>query len=247
MSITETISTLSDGFYSQIKYQDVKIQKGTQYSIHDDSSYESGTLTDGTTELSPSSVTKDPEETTLTKEPSPFLDVQNHNEYYYTPVLWAALNGITAGTDTTHFSPNQSCTRAQLVSFLWRAAGEPEPETTKSPFTDVQNPNEYYYKAVLWAAENGIAAGVGNNQFAPNQTCTRAQIVSFIYRASGDTETYTENPFTDVSPKDYYYKAVLWGAANGVVAGTSDTTFSPDETCTRAQGVSFLYRSNGLY
>ena len=178
---------------------------------------------------------------------APFVDVQNTNDYFYTPVLWAVENNITYGTDDTHFSPNQSCTRAQLVSFLWRAAGEPEPETTKSPFTDVQNPNEYYYKAVLWAAENGIAAGVGNNQFAPNQTCTRAQIVSFIYRASGDTETYTENPFQDISPKDYYYKAVLWGAANGVVAGTSDTTFSPDETCTRAQGVSFLYRSNGLY
>lgn len=178
---------------------------------------------------------------------SPFVDVQNKNDYFYTPVLWAVENNITYGTDTTHFSPNQSCTRAQLVSFLWRAAGEPEPETTKSPFTDVQDPSEYYYKAVLWAAENGIAAGVGNNQFAPNQTCTRAQIVSFIYRASGDTETYTENPFQDVSPKDYYYKAVLWGAANGVVAGTSDTTFSPNQTCTRAQGVSFLYRSVGLY
>ena len=181
------------------------------------------------------------------EDAAPFLDVQNPDLYYYLPVNWAAENNIAAGVGAHRFAPNQSCTRAQLVSFLWRAAGEPEPETTKSPFTDVQNPNEYYYKAVLWAAENGIAAGVGNNQFAPNQTCTRAQIVSFIYRASGDTETYTENPFQDVSPKDYYYKAVLWGAANGVVAGTSDTTFSPDETCTRAQGVSFLYRGIGLY
>lgn len=176
-----------------------------------------------------------------------YTDVTNKTEYYYDAINWAAVTGVTAGVGDNQFAPNQGCTRAQLVSFLWRAAGEPEPETTKSPFTDVQDPNEYYYKAVLWAAENGIAAGVGNNQFAPNQTCTRAQIVSFIYRASGDTETYTENPFQDVSPKDYYYKAVLWGAANGVVAGTSDTTFSPNETCTRAQGVSFLYRGIGLY
>ena len=176
-----------------------------------------------------------------------YTDVANKTEYYYDAVNWAAVTGVTAGVGDNQFAPNQGCTRAQLVSFLWRAAGEPEPETTKSPFTDVQNPNEYYYKAVLWAAENGIAAGVGNNQFAPNQTCTRAQIVSFIYRASGDKETYTENPFQDVSSKDYYYQAALWGAANGVVAGTSDTTFSPVETCTRAQGVSFLYRGIGLY
>ena len=173
-----------------------------------------------------------------------FVDVPS-GAYYADAVDWAAATGVTAGVDNTHFGPDEGCTRAQMVSFLWRAAGEPEPETTESPFTDVQNPNEYYYKAVLWAAENGIAAGIGNNLFAPNQTCTRAQIVSFIYRAVGDTETYTENPFKDVSPKEYYYKAVLWGAANGVVAGTSDTTFSPNETCPRAQGVAFLYRVYG--
>ena len=177
---------------------------------------------------------------------SSFKDVVA-TEYYNMPVIWATVTGVTAGIGDNQFAPNQGCTRAQLVSFLWRAAGEPEPETTNSPFTDVQNPSEYYYKAVLWAAENGIAAGVGNNQFAPNQTCTRAQIVSFIYRASGDKVTYTENPFKDISKEDYFYQAVLWGAANGVVAGTSDTTFSPNQTCTRAQGVSFLYRSVGLY
>ena len=176
-----------------------------------------------------------------------YTDVTNKNAYFYDAVNWATQTGVAAGVGNNQFAPNGSCTRAQLVSFLWRAAGEPEPETTESPFTDVQNPKAYYYKAVLWAAENGIAAGVGNNRFAPNQTCTRAQIVSFIYRASGDKETYTENPFKDVSEKDYFYKAALWGVANGVVAGTSDTTFSPNQTCTRAQGVSFLYRGFGLY
>ncbi len=173
-----------------------------------------------------------------------FVDVQS-GAYYADAVDWAAATGVTTGVDNTHFEPDEGCTRAQMVTFLWRTAGKPEPKNTESPFTDVQNPNEYYYKAVLWAAENRITAGVGNNQFAPNQACTRAQAVLFIYRAAGDTETYTENPFKDVSSKEYYYKAVLWGAANGVVAGTSNTTFSPDQTCTRAQGVSFLHRVYG--
>lgn len=167
--------------------------------------------------------------------------------YYNTPVIWATETGVTAGVGDNRFAPNESCTRAQLVTFLWRAAGRPEPETTVSPFTDVQNPNEYYYKAVLWAVENKITAGIGNNQFGPNQSCTRGQIVTFIYNASGDQATYSDNPFRDVKTGDFYYNAVLWAVANGITAGTSDTTFSPNETCTRAQGVSFLYRGIGLY
>lgn len=176
-----------------------------------------------------------------------YTDVTNKNVYYYDAVNWATQTGVAAGVGNDQFAPDGSCTRGQLVSFLWRAAGRPEPETTESPFTDVQDPNAYYYKAVLWAAENGIAAGVGDNRFAPDDICNRAQIVTFIHRASGDTETYTNNPFQDLSSDKYYYNAVLWAVANGVVAGTSDTTFSPDQNCTRAQGVSFLYRGIGLY
>ncbi len=176
-----------------------------------------------------------------------YTDVTDKTVYYYDAVNWATQTGVAAGIGNDQFAPNGSCTRAQLVTFLWRAAGRPEPETTESPFTDVRNPNAYYYKAVLWAVENGITAGVGNNCFDPEGTCTRAQIVAFIYRASGDTETYTDNPFQDVKTNAFYYKAVLWAVNNGVVAGTSDTTFSPNETCTRAQGVSFLYRGIGLY
>ena len=175
-----------------------------------------------------------------------FIDVPA-NAYYADAVAWATKTGVTAGVGGNRFAPNESCTRAQLVTFLWRAAGRPEPETTESPFTDVQNPEAYYYKAVLWAVENGITAGVGNGKFGPNQSCTRAQIVTFIYNASGDKATYSNNPFRDVKSSSYYYNAVLWAVANGITAGTTDTTFSPNQTCTRAQGVSFLYRGIGLY
>lgn len=175
-----------------------------------------------------------------------FIDVPA-NAYYADAVAWATKTGVTAGVGDNKFAPDASCTRAQLVTFLWRAAGRPEPETTVSPFTDVQDPNSYYYNAVLWAVENGITAGVGNNQFGPDLSCTRGQIVTFIYNASGDKETYSDNPFRDVKSTDFYYNAVLWAVANGVTAGTSNTTFSPNETCTRAQGVTFLYRGIGLY
>lgn len=173
-------------------------------------------------------------------ETNPFTDV-SANAYYYTPVLWAVSNEITSGTSATTFSPDAGCTRAQVVAFLWRAAGKPEPKQSSNPFTDVRD-GQYYYNAVLWAVEHGITAGTSATTFSPDATCTRGQIVSFLWRYEGKPAANASNPFTDVKPGAYYEPAVLWAVANGVTAGTSATTFSPDATCTRAQVVSFLYR-----
>lgn len=176
---------------------------------------------------------------------SAFTDVQKTGEYYYDPVMWATAAGITDGMGNNQFQPNTGCTRAQLVTFLWRAAGEPEPENAKNPFTDVAA-GSYYEKAVLWAVEKGITKGVDVGKFAPDQTCTRAQIVTFIYRAAGEPEVTGTNPFTDVEKNDYY-DAILWAVENGITNGVDDDKFAPDQTCTRAQGVTFLYRGIGLY
>ena len=172
----------------------------------------------------------------------PYVDV-DPKAYYYVPVLWAHTFEITAGVDATHFGPNNACTRAQVVTFLWRAAGCPEPTATEHPFVDIQE-GSYYYKAVLWAVENGITAGVDATHFGPNQGCTRAQVATFLWRACGQPEPLTqENPFRDTNPNSYYYKAVLWAVENGITAGTGNNRFSPDNICTRGQIVSFLYRT----
>ena len=173
-----------------------------------------------------------------------FVDVAA-DAYYAQAVAWATENGVTKGTSETTFSPNQSCTRAQLVTFLWRAAGEPEPQTTSNPFTDVVA-GSYYEKAVLWAVEKGITKGVDVDKFAPEKTCTRAQIVTFIYRAAESPKVTGSNPFTDVTQGDYY-NAILWAVENGITKGVDVDKFGPDQTCTRAQGVTFLYRGIGLY
>lgn len=174
---------------------------------------------------------------------SPFADVPG-DAYYLESVLWASENGITSGTDATHFSPNQTCTRAQVVTFLWRAAGSPEPKSGSSTFYDVRR-SDYYYKAVLWAVEQGITSGVGTNRFAPNDVCTRAQVVTFLYRAAGSPAVYgVSNPFSDVRSGDYYYNAVRWAVRNNITSGIDATHFGPGSKCTRAQVVTFLYRAN---
>ncbi len=169
-----------------------------------------------------------------------FVDVPE-KEYYHASVYWAAKKGITKGTDKSHFSPNSTCTRSQVVTFLWRAMGQPEPTSTKNPFSDVKK-DAYYYKAVLWAVENGITTGTSATKFSPDAGCTRGQVVTFLYRAEGSPVVNGSNPFKDVSADDYYYNAVLWASDIGVTSGTSATTFSPDATCTRGQIVTFLYR-----
>ena len=174
---------------------------------------------------------------------NPFEDVKE-TEYYYDAVLWALENGITTGKDDTHFAPNGNCSRAEVVTFLWRAAGKPKATATDNPFVDVKE-NDYYYNAVLWAVEKGITAGATATTFAPKAGCTRAEVVTFLWRAEGRPEaTATENPFTDVAARDYFYDAVLWAVEEGITAGTTETTFGSYTSCTRAQIVSFLYRAN---
>ena len=168
-----------------------------------------------------------------------FADVST-DAYYYEAVKWAAKKGITGGTGDGTFNPNGSCTRAHIVTFLWRAAGSPEPKSTVS-FADVPA-GSYYAKAVAWAVENGITLGTGDGTFSPNATCTRAQSVTFLYRALGTAPT-TVNGFTDVTADAFYADAVAWAVESGVTNGTSASTFSPNNGCTRAQIVTFLYRA----
>ena len=169
-----------------------------------------------------------------------FVDVAT-GSYYEDAVDWAVENGITKGTDDTHFSPDGICTRAQAVTFLWRTAGSPKPETRAMPFTDVPV-GSYYYDAVLWAVENGITKGTSETRFSPNMTCSRAQIVTFLWRSEKSPAAGTANPFADVKSTAYYADAVLWAVKENITRGTTNTTFSPDADCTRSQIVTFLWR-----
>ena len=178
------------------------------------------------------------------KPTNPFVDVAE-GTYYYDPVLWAVANGITSGVDATHFDPNGTCTRAHAVTFLWRAAGQPEPKTTQMPFKDVKA-GSYYEKAVLWAVENKITNGTSTTTFSPDENCTRAQIVTFLWRSEGEPyASDSNNPFTDIA-SDYYMDAVFWAVKEGITNGTTPTTFSPNDRCTRAQIVTFIYRAMHL-
>ncbi len=177
-------------------------------------------------------------------EPDPvFSDVTDKSLYYYEPVYWALERGITAGTSETTFSPEISCTRAQAVTFLWRAMGSPEPTGDSLPFTDVKT-RSYYYKAVAWAYENGVSSGMAADTFGVKETCTRSQIITMLWAAMGRPQPAgTHNPFKDVPYKAYYKTAVLWAVENGITAGTSADTFSPRKVCTRAEIVTFLWKA----
>ena len=169
-----------------------------------------------------------------------FIDLPA-GSYYYDAVLWAVENGVTTGASASRFDPNGICTRAQAVTFLWRAAGSPNPETRTMPFTDVPA-GSYYYDAVLWAVENGITKGTSETRFSPDDTCTRAQIVTFLWRSEKSPAAGTANPFADVKSTVYYADAVLWAVKEDITKGTTNTTFSPNADCTRAQIVTFLWR-----
>ena len=171
-----------------------------------------------------------------------FYDVPN-DAYFYEAVKWAVKNGITNGVGDNLFAPGQPCTRAQIVTFLWRAAGSPAPKSTVS-FADVPA-GSYYAKAVAWAVENGITLGTGDGTFSPNATCTRAQSVTFLWRSEKSPAAGTANPFADVKSTAYYADAVLWAVKEDVTKGTTNTTFSPDADCTRAQIVTFLWCAAG--
>ena len=173
-------------------------------------------------------------------ETSPFSDVST-SAYYYEAVKWAQEKGITGGIGNGLFGPNQPCTRAQVVTFLWRAAGSPAPMLNKNPFTDVHT-SDYYYDAVLWAVQNGITNGTSAKTFSPDATVTRAQVVTFLWRANGQPAAGNSG-FLDVSSNAYYARAVDWAFANGITTGVDYGAFGPDTACTRAQIVTFLYRA----
>ena len=176
---------------------------------------------------------------------NPFLDV-NETHFYHDSVLWALENGITNGVDATHFGATSECNRAQVVTFLWRAAGSPAPLSDENPFTDVPA-GTYYTDAVLWAVENGITNGLTADTFGPTATCNRAQVVTFLWRAAGSRNSgLTENPFADVAAGSWFEQPVLWALENGVTTGASATTFNPNGQCLRAQVVTFLYRADQI-
>jgi len=175
---------------------------------------------------------------------NPFEDVLE-SDYFFHPVLWAVDRGVTNGTSATTFSPERPCTRAQVVTFLWRASGSPEPENGHNPFTDVAE-GAYYYKAVLWAVEKGITTGTSATTFGPDRACTRGQVATFLWRAQGKPQVLNHNnPFKDVADNAYYYDAVLWAVEEDITQGTGKGKFSPDRDCTRGQIVTFLYRALG--
>ena len=170
-----------------------------------------------------------------------FTDVPA-GSYYEDAVIWAVDKGITTGTSATTFNPNGICTRAQAVTFLWRAAGSPAPKTKVMPFADVKA-GSYYYDAVLWAVEQGITKGTSETMFSPDATCTRAQIVTFLWRANGSPAVSGNSAFTDVASDAYYAAAVTWAEKNGITGGIGGGLFGSNNNCTRAQIVTFIYRS----
>ena len=176
---------------------------------------------------------------------TPFDDVAE-GQFYEEPVAWAVENGITNGTSAATFGSNDQCLRAHVVTFLHRAAENPEPSSTKNPFADVKT-SDFFYKPVLWAVEQGITNGLTETTFGPTQVCNRAQVVTFLHRAKGSpVPNSSENPFTDVPAGSFYTTAVPWALENGVTTGASATTFNPAGQCLRAQVVTFLYRAEQI-
>ena len=176
-----------------------------------------------------------------------FVDVKP-TDYFYNPVKWAVGKNITKGTSAVTFSPDKTCTRAEIVTFLWRDAGSPMPTISRNPFSDVSySMGADFYNAILWASQNGITAGTSTTTFSPNKTCTRAEIVTFLWRYAKKPVGYGSNSFTDVNKNDHapYYDAILWAVSKGITNGSTTTTFAPNGTCTRAQAVTFLYRYEG--
>ena len=171
-----------------------------------------------------------------------FADLPPYGNWAHDPIDWAVVTGITTGTDPTHFSPKGLCSRAQVVTFLWRCFGSPSAESGPT-FSDVP-PDAWYADAVSWAVAAGVTNGTDAEHFSPNRTCTRGQAVTFLWNALGKPEPAAEdNPFLDVSPGRYYYKAVLWAVETGVTRGVSPDRFGTEQACTRAHAVAFLYNS----
>lgn len=179
----------------------------------------------------------------INSKASPFKDIPA-KEYYFTPATWAFNNDITTGVTTTKFVPNEGCTRAMAVTFLWRIKGSPASSLTSLPFKDIDT-TAYYYDALKWGYENGVITGFKPTVFGPNRQLTRAQFVTMIHRLEGNPSYSTSNPFVDIAGGEYYYDAVLWALENGVTTGMDSAHFAPDKPCLRAQVVTFLYRKYG--
>ena len=215
----------------------VKDKDGNEIEVTDNGD---GTYTfkmpDSEVEIEP--VFKEAEPETPAEDEFPFVDVPE-DAYFRKAVEWALEEGVTGGTTPTTFSPKAPATRAQMITFLWAASGAPDPETTENPFKDVSE-DAYYYKAVMWAYEKGITAGVSEDMFGPDQTVTRAQAATFLYGVAGRPDTGSE-PFTDVNDGDYFEAPVAWAFKEGITTGTSETTFSPDADCLREQIITFMY------
>lgn len=175
--------------------------------------------------------------------PKVFSDVTNESDYYYTPVYWAVGKGITRGTSANTFSPDISCTRAQIVTFLWNSAGSPQ-VTAPTGFSDVPS-GAWYAKAVSWAVSEGITNGTSDTEFSPDDPCTRAQAMTFIYKSAGSPAASRTSSFSDVASNTWYSNAVAWAVANGVTSGISPSEFAPDQVCTRGQIATFLYKYAG--
>ena len=171
-------------------------------------------------------------------ENNPFEDVAD-TDWFYAPVLWAVENNITSGVDATHFGPYNNCTRAQVVTFLYAAAGRPDVTATEEPFEDVSK-DDWFYTPVLWAVENGITSGIDATHFGPNKTCTRAAVVTFLYAMEGKPEITAKSEFADVADTDWFAKPVLWAVENKVTSGIGEGKFGPNNDCTRAAIVTFL-------
>lgn len=171
---------------------------------------------------------------------NPFRDV-TYEQYYFKAVLWAKENGITLGMDWNAFDPESTCTREQMVTFLWRAEGKKSPAITTTPFWDVVA-GTYSYDAILWATEDGVTKGTSATTFSPTDTVTREQVVTFLWRIAGEPTSSVKSPFRDITPANYSYNAICWAVENGITFGITPTTFGPQEPCTRGQIVTFLYR-----
>lgn len=176
--------------------------------------------------------------------PACFGDVPS-DAYFRPAVEWAIQGGITAGVDESHFGPHQPCTRAQAMTFLWRAVGSPDRGEPIFEFSDVK-PSDYYFKAVTWAVELGITAGVGDGRFGAEDTCTRGQIVTFLWRLAGSESSSGSSAFTDVTASDYFFHPVAWAVANQVTAGVGNNQFGPNQPCTRAQIMTMLWRADQI-
>lgn len=172
---------------------------------------------------------------------NPFTDVKE-KDYFYDAVIWAYKGGVTTGYTDTTFVPNMQCLRCQVVTFLWRAEGSPEPTSGKNPFTDVHE-GDFYYKAVLWAYEKGITDGVTATEFRPKEVCKRGQIVTFIYRAKGGSINALSTAFSDVDMSLYYGEPVAWAIEQKITRGITATIFGPEDDCTRGQAVTLIYRA----